>query len=128
MNTRRKQGGITLLGFIMVAAVAGFFVFMGIKLFPMYSEYYSVKSALKSLAAEPGVGNYAPAKIQDLFFRRLYMSYSENVKKEHVKIQRVDNGWQMDVDYEVRKPLIANLDAVGRFHASQHLTGSGQAN
>jgi hypothetical protein len=125
MKTRRNQSGITLLGFVMVAAVLGFFAFCGFKLFPMYSEYYSVKSALKSLAAEPGVGKYAPAKIQDLFFRRLYMSYSANVKKEHVKIQRADNGWQMDVQYEVRTPLVANLDVVGRFQTSQLLTGSG---
>ena len=43
---RRRQGGITLIGFLIVAAVVGFFIFIGIKLFPMYSEYYAVKSAL----------------------------------------------------------------------------------
>ena len=125
MNTRRKQGGITLLGFIIVAGVAGFFVFIGIKLFPMYSEYYSVKSALKGLAAEPGVGSYSPGRIQELFFRRLNISYASHVKKEHVKIQRVGEAWQMEVTYEVREPLVANLDAVGRFHATQTLSGSG---
>ncbi len=120
---RRRQGGITLIGFVIVAAVVGFFLYIGIKLFPMYSEYYAVKSALKSLAAEDGVAKYDPGKIQDLFFRRLYMSYSDNVKRDNVKIQRVDGGWQMDVNYEVRKPLVANLDVVGRFDASQQLTG-----
>src|SRR5690606_21901765 len=108
-----------------VAGVMGFFLFIGFKLFPMYSEFYSVKSALRSLAAEPGVANYPPARIQQLFFRRLNISYSSNVKKDHVKIQRVDNGWQMDVRYEVREPLVANLDAVGRFEATQMLTGTG---
>ena len=125
MNMRRRQGGITLLGFIIVAGVVGFFIFIGIKLFPMYSEYYAVKSALKGLAAEPGVGNYTPARIQQLFFRRLDISYSANVKKEHVKIDRVGQGWQVEVKYEVRKPMVANLDAVGRFHATQMLTGTG---
>ncbi|TWG94543.1 uncharacterized protein DUF4845 [Luteimonas sp. J16] len=125
MNMRRRQGGITLLGFIIVAGVAGFFVFIGIKLFPMYSEYYAVKSALKGLAAEPGVANYTPARIQQLFFRRLDISYSSHVKKEHVKIERVGAGWQVDVVYEVREPLVGNLDAVGRFHATQMLDGSG---
>ncbi|MGJ4729368.1 DUF4845 domain-containing protein [Luteimonas sp. SDU101] len=125
---RRKQGGITLLGFIIVAAVVGFFVYIGIRLFPMYSEYYSVKSALKGLASEPGVGSYEPARIQDLLFRRLFVSYTQNVKKEHVKIRRIDSGWQIDVQYEVRKPLVANLDVVGKFHASQQLTRSGDPN
>ena len=119
---KRTQSGITLIGFILVLAVVGIFVFLGMKVIPMYSEYYSVKSALKGLADEDGIANEDPAKIQDLFFRRLYISYSENVKPEHVKIKRIDNGWQMDVNYEVRKPMIYNLDVVGKFSATQDLT------
>jgi hypothetical protein len=122
---KRTQSGITLVGFILVLAVVGLFVFVGMKLVPMYSEYYSVKQALKGLSEEPGIADTDPGKIQDLFFRRLYVSYSENVKPEHVKIKRIDGGWQMDVDYEVRKPMIYNLDVVGAFHASQDLTKRG---
>ena len=44
------------------------------------------------------------------------------MKPEHVKIKRIDNGWQMDVNYEVRKPMIYNLDVVGKFSATQDLT------
>ena len=95
------------------------------KLFPMYSEYYSVKTALKGLASEPGTASSDPARIQDLFFRRLYISYSENVKPQNVKIRRADNGWQMDVQYEVRVPLVFNLDVVGKFHATQMLVRGG---
>ena len=125
---KNSQGGITLLGFVIVLAVVGLFAYVGMKLFPMYSEYYSVRSALKGLAQEPGIANTDPRKIQDLFFRRLYISYAENVKAEHVKIKRVDDGWQMDVSYEVRKPVIANLDVVGRFDTTQMLTRSGDTN
>ncbi|MFS8064067.1 MAG: DUF4845 domain-containing protein, partial [Luteimonas sp.] len=89
---------------------------------PMYSEYYAVKQALKGLAQEPGIADKDPAKIQDLFFRRLYISYAENVKEENVDIKRIDNGWQMDVNYEVRKSIISNLDVVGKFSATENLT------
>ena len=122
----RKQGGMTLIGFLIVLGVVGFFAYIGMKLIPMYSEYYSVKQALKGISVEPGIANQAPEKIEDLFFRRLYISYAENVKPENVKIERRDTGWLMIVDYEVRKPLIANLDVVGKFHAEQALT-RGQA-
>ena len=122
---RRKERGMTLLGFVIVLAVVGFFAYVAMRLFPMYQEYYSVRSAMKGLAAEPGIGTQDPARIQDLFFRRLYISYSENVKPEHVKIKRVGAGWQMDVQYEVRKPLIANLDVVGKFESTQMLTRTG---
>ena len=122
---KRKQRGITLLGFVIVLAVVGFAAYIGMKLFPMYSEYYSVRSALKGLSNEAGMASAEPARIQDLFFRRLYISYSENVKPNNVKIRRVDNGWQMDVQYEVRKPLVGNLDVVAKFHATQTLSRGG---
>ena len=53
------------------------------------------------------------------------MNYSETVKPEHVKIERIDNGWNMKVSYEVRKPLVYNLDVVGKFDVSQDLTRRG---
>ena len=122
---KRNQGGMTLIGFVIVLAVVGFFAYIGMKLFPMYSEYYAVKQALKGLQAEPGIADQDPAKIQDLFFRRLYISYAEDVKPENVKIERIDAGWKMSVSYEVRKPLVYNLDVVGKFDASEDLIRHG---
>lgn len=129
MNGKHQQSGITLIGFVIVLGVVGLFAYIGMKLFPMYSEYYGVKQALKGLASEPAIANTDPAKIRDLFFRRLYISYSDdNVLPENVKITRVDSGWQMDVKYEVRRPMIVNLDVVGKFEATQLLTRQGNAN
>lgn len=68
--------------------MVGFFLYIGMKLFPMYQEYYAVRSAMKSLANEPGVGSMEPARIQDLFFKRLYINYSDNVKPANVKFDR----------------------------------------
>jgi hypothetical protein len=122
---KRTQSGMTLIGFVIVLAVVGLFAYVGMKLVPMYSEYYAVKQALKGLASEPGIADRDPAKIQDLFFRRLYISYAENVKPENVDIKRGDNGWVMTVDYEIRKPIIGNLDVVGKFHATENLVRRG---
>ena len=122
---KRNQSGMTLLGFLLVLVVVGFAAFIAMRLFPMYQEFYAVKSSLKGVAAEPGVSDMDPAKIQDLFFRRLYISYSENVKPANVKFDRRDNGWTLKVNYEVRRPLVGNLDVVGKFDSSQDLTRSG---
>ena len=67
----------------------------------------------------------APANIQELFFKRLYINYSDNVKPANVKFDRRDNGWTLKVNYEVRRQLIGNLDVVGKFDSSQDLTRSG---
>ena len=122
---KRKQSGLSLVGFLVVLAVVGFAAYVGMKLFPMYQEYYSVQSAMKGLANEPGVADMDPAKVQDLFFRRLYINYSENVKPQNVKFERVEGGWKMRVNYEVRRPLVGNLDVVGKFDRTQELTRRG---
>lgn len=125
MKTMKTQRGMTLTSFLVVLCIVGFGLYIGMKLFPMYSEYYAVKTALKGIAKEPGVGNMEPGKVQEMFFRRLDISYSESVKPANVKFERVSGGWNMKVNYEVRRPLVGNLDVVGKFDAHQELTLSG---
>jgi hypothetical protein len=125
MKTMKTQRGMTLTSFLVVLCIVGFGLYIGMKLFPMYSEYYSVKTALKGVAKEPGVANMEPGKVQEMFFRRLNISYSESVKPANVKFERVSGGWNMKVNYEVRRPLVGNLDVVGKFDAHQELTLSG---
>jgi Tfp pilus assembly protein PilE len=118
---KRKQQGMTLIGFIISMAVAGVFVYVGMQLFPMYSEFFSVKKSLASLASEAGIAEQSTDKIREKFFKRLYISYSDNVKPENVRLVRKEAGWIMTVDYEVRRPVIGNLDVVGKYHAQQEL-------
>lgn len=126
MAMRRTQRGMSLLGFVITLGVAGLFVYFGMRVFPMYYEYYSVKQALKGLQNEPGIAEQDVGSIKTLFFRRLDISYSENVKPQDVKLERGENGgWKMAVDYEIRKPLFGNLDIVGKFHADGTLGRNG---
>ena len=122
---KRNQSGLTLIGFVIMLAIVGLFAYVGMKLFPMYSEFYSVKQALKGLAAEPGIATKDPGRVKDLLFRRLYVSYAENVKPNNVKITRDGQGYLVTVQYEVRRPLLANLDVVGKFEASEDLMRGG---
>ena len=114
-----------MLGFLITLAVIMFFLFCGMKILPMYTEYYSVKKALAGMASEPGLANSSKENIRKLFMRRLDMSYALNVKPEALKIESTDQGYMLTVDYELRKELIANLDVVGKFHAQQELKRGG---
>ena len=125
---RRNQGGMTLTSFVIVAAVVGFFLFIGMKLFPMYQEFYSVKSALKGLAGEANIANQDVGAIKDKFFKRMDINYSTNVKPENVHVENKGNGQTIYVSYEVRVPMVYNLDIVGKFDAEQPLSGGGGGN
>lgn len=122
----RRQQGLTLMSFIVVLAVVGFAAFVGMKLFPMYQEYFAVRTAMKELAADPSAASRTPAQLKDQFFRKLYINYSENVKPNDVKFERASNGGLlMTVAYEVRRPLVGNLDVVGKFDNSETLSNRG---
>lgn len=120
---RRHQSGITLTSFVIVAAVVGSFLFIVMKLFPMYQEFYGVKSAAKSLAADVGIANEQPAQIKEKLFRRFDIGFVNSVKPEHVKIDITGNTKIMYINYEVRVTLFGNLDAIGRFDVEQPLGG-----
>lgn len=120
---RSRQQGITLIGFLVVLAVLGFFAFMAMRLFPVYSEWYSVVSAMKGLAKEPGISAMSPDQIRSRFDRRLYTSYVESVKPNNVRIT-TQNGPQIRVRYEVRRPFLGNLEFVATFDRTEKLTGT----
>lgn len=117
---KRKQSGITMIGFLITLALIILFIYCGMKIIPMYTEFYSVKQALAGMAKDPEVASASKDKIRMLFDRRLDISYANTVKGMNaLKIESTDTGFMLTVDYERREELISNLDIVGKFHAEQ---------
>lgn len=121
MQRRNKQGGMTFLGFLIVLSIVVFVVIIGMKLFPVYQEYYSVVGAMNNVASQPGVVNQTPAQIKIMLDKRLYTSYVETVTQKDMKVTRTKNGLELNVAYEVRKPLIGNLDFIATFDKTVEL-------
>lgn len=115
MNVPSKQGGLTFIGFLMVASLVVCVVIIGAKLFPVYQEYYSVVTAMNQVSNEPGVSSASPVAIKEMLDKRLYTSYVSSVKKNHMKVIRSKTGLELNVAYEVRKKLVGNLDFVAVF-------------
>ncbi len=122
MQNFQRQRGITLLGLVLVLFVIGFAAFVGMKLFPVYQEYFSVVQAMKSVAAQPGVNRRQAPEIKEMLMKRFYISYVESVKRQHIKVVR-QRDLKVQIQYEVRRPLIGNLDFVAKFDKSVELKG-----
>ncbi len=117
-----KQSGMTLIGFIIVLSFVIFLSFIGMKIGPIYMEYYGVVSAMNGVADEQGSARLSPYDIRVKVLNRLYVSYSaDNVKSENIKVIR-RNGVFLRVAYEVRKPVLGNLDVVATFDRSVRLS------
>ena len=116
VNTR-KQGGLTLIGFIIVLSIALFVAYLGMKIGPKYMEYYSVVSALNDMSKETGNAKKTPIVLRRKLNARLDVSYSSSVENKHITVTRSD-GVRLRVAYQVREPIIGNLDVIMTFDKS----------
>lgn len=121
---RKVQHGITLIGFIVVLAVVGFFAYVGMQLFPMYTEFHAVKAAMTKVQLTPGSSQMSIEQIWRILDANFYTSYVDSVKRTHVTLDKKNGSW-LRIRYEVRKPLVYNLDVVAKFEHSVELTRTG---
>jgi hypothetical protein len=114
MKLKNKQKGMSMIGLLIGMCILGFIVYTGIRIGPVYSEYYSVVKAMKAVAGEPGAANKSPGQIQEAMLKHFYTSYVERVKKNDIKVLR-GRGKQLQVKYDVQEPFIGNLDLLMHF-------------
>lgn len=111
----RKQNGMSLIGFLFVLVMVVFVVYVGMRLTPIYLEYFSLVSAMDGLAEERGSANFSTYDIKRKVLDRLYVSYSDdNITVEDIRIVRSNGTW-LRINYEVRKPMLGNIDVVATF-------------
>lgn len=127
MNMRHKVKGITLIGFIIVLCVLGFFAYMAMRLIPMYVEYFGVVKAMEQVRSEPGSAQKSLDQIRrdlSLKFDTQYVDDS-SVPPSAIMLKREAGGSTLRIAYEKRVPFLYNLDLVGNFDKSVSLSNAG---
>lgn len=113
----RSQRGLTILGFLLVAAVVVIFAMVGFRVVPSYVEYYSVKKSLDDTMRGGGVDPNNLGAFRKELARRLQTSYVENVQANDAVIQR--NGTQITAElaWERRLHMFGNAYILLEFEA-----------
>ena len=121
---KSKQTGITLIGFLVVLMVVGFFGFMAMKLVPAYIEFMGVGKAMTQLASEGGT--HSPEQVRSDLMKKLDFQYvsDDAVSPQDVTIKRVGNAAQLNVSYDKRIPFMYNIDFMLHFEKSVALQGN----
>ncbi len=113
-----NQRGMTLIGWIFVLALIGFFATLTMRLLPMYQEYYGVLQIMDSMETEIKNNNLTKQQVTSLLNKRFNTGYISSVKNENIELSRGKSGayvTKIVIDYEVRKPFIAHIDLIGHF-------------
>ncbi|MDE1893872.1 MAG: DUF4845 domain-containing protein [Pseudomonadota bacterium] len=123
---KSKQTGVTLIGFLIIMVVVGFFVFMAMKLLPSYSEYMGVSKAMNQIATEGTNGKSLDDIRRDLMFKMGFQYVDDaTIKPSDITIQREPGGGStLQVSYDKQIPFMYNIDFLLHFNKSVPLAGN----
>ena len=113
----RKQEGVTLSGFIVVAVIVIFAMLAAFKIGPAYWEYYTIQKQLKAIAADP-VARGTRREVEGAFVARQTMENIRSINMNDLVISKEGDSVVLSADYAVKVPLFGNLSACMDFAAS----------
>jgi hypothetical protein len=116
----RKQLGVTMIGWIFLLTPVAIVVYAGIRVVPIYLNYYKVVQALKETANDLKDDEVLmPASITSSLGRRFNVGYIEKPQAKEIRVfKNVAGNWEMEADYEEIAPLFGNLHLLMQFKYS----------
>ena len=107
-----NQNGMTAISWAAVLGLGAVMVLIALKLLPIYLEIFNVSSHVSKLNEDGGLQDMSDEEILITLQKRFSIDNVESVKNDDVIITRDGSGVTVAVDYEVRKSLLGNVDAV----------------
>lgn len=115
LASRQRQQGLGLLGWLTILGIFGIFTLVGIKSMPVYMNHFKVASIMKWAASQPNFETANPIEIQRGIDRRFDIDMVNHVVAKDVKVITSKNGKEILIKYEVRIPMVYNVDFVYKF-------------
>jgi hypothetical protein len=112
----KKHQGMSLIGLITVAFLVLMGVLLVFKLFPPYSQHYTIQKTFKNIANNPDFSNATPAAIQGAFWRYAEVNYITAIKGDDIKVTKIDTQVKLSASYTVKVPLVANISLLLDFN------------
>jgi hypothetical protein len=118
ITMQERQSGLTILGFLLVAAVVVIFAMVGFRVIPSYVEYFSVKNALEDTMRGGSADPNNPMAFRKELERRLQTSYVENVKAADAILTRTGGQVTAEIAWERRLHMFGNASILLEFEAT----------
>ncbi len=119
MITVYKQRGATFVFWVFFLALIGFLLMIGIKLFPVYYKGFTTQKIVEDIAVEMQGKKPTKKQLWQSIDKRININSVYGVDKNHFVFERNKEAIDFGLDYEVRIPIIANLDAIAKFDQRQ---------
>ncbi len=123
---KSRQTGITLIGFLIVVAVVGFFGYMAMKLVPSYSEYMGVVKSMNQVATSGTSGRTLDDMRRELLFKMNFQYVDDaTIKPADITLLRDTGGTStLHVAYDKKVPFMYNIAFLLHFEKGVALKGN----
>lgn len=121
-NTRRlqrrgsRERGMTTLGMLILVVFVGLFVFAGLRLTPVYLNYFKVNGVVEGVQKEFDGQNPTRTAIRGSISRRFDIESVSVITAKDVKVTAVDGGFEVAAVYSHEAPFIGNVSFVVNFN------------
>lgn len=115
MILQRRQRGMTMWAMLGILIVVGFVLLVAVRLTPVYMNYWSVISVAESVQ-EDTRNDDDIAEVWEKVRVRFGLNNLRSLEpRETMNIRRRNGGLEIHVNYEERRPLLANIELVVTF-------------
>lgn len=112
----KSQSGLSMWGWLYVIGTLVMLGVIGMKSGPVYLNDFSIKGVMEKILKQPEIATWSPTDIRNAFDRYADTSYLKYVTGADVKIKANPKGGRlMELKYEVRLPMIYNVEAIYKF-------------
>ena len=126
MQTRKQQQGLSIIGFLILLTVVGFFAYAAMLLIPAYTEYFGVVKAMKGLAEDAGAATMPIEQIRRKLDFDMHLQYvgDKTVPPSGITLNTQGGGRILSIVYDKEIPFLYNVSLLLHFEHSENLAGA----
>jgi uncharacterized membrane protein len=122
MNLPHHQQGLGFAGWMLLILVFGFALSVAMKLVPLYMDNSTIVGVLEGVGEEEGMAAKRAQDIEKIVQARFHVNNIRDFDyAKNINVVRDNRGAKIVLDYEVRMPMVANLDLVASFNKTVDL-------
>ena len=111
----KKEQGLTLVSIVILLVFVCMMIVLALKIVPIYMNHGKVKSAIEAVKNLPGAKTKTKTAIRASIDKRFGINYVEGLPSDAVKIKKHGEYIKITVKYDIKKPIIANLNVLVEF-------------
>lgn len=117
MNFRRRQHGLTITGFILVAAIAMLAVMIGFRMVPAYIEWYTVQKVMRNSLQTAREG-FTVTQFRQSFDRGADADYIDSVRGADIDVVKDGNQLVATATWTRTLHMVGNVSLLLEFEAT----------